>query len=218
MKRTKAAVVRGGRCRYWAPVFLAITACSAVAPSALALDEIDADRLPLPPAYDRSDEGSSVIETVPLEWSRVESGASTDNNCPQDGDGVVWQWTNDPTDTGVGDPDVRLYLCDVGEADVAREVFHATPLERTVLVLTSTPLAVSTEAVGLNADESKMACVRRTTDLHECSAWSYIGRYGPHLVTLTYESSVTRSNLSEDVFTQLAAAVDALVAGVMEES
>lgn len=199
-------------------MLLAVTACSAIAPSAIALDEIDADRLPLPPAYEKSDDASSVIETIPLEWSRVESGAATENNCPPGGDGVVWQWTDDPTDTGVGDPDVRLYLCDVGEPDSAREIFGATPLERTVLVLTSTPDVIDTDELGLAADESKMACVRRTTDLAECSAWSYLGRYGPHLVTLTYESTVTRSNLGEDMFTQLAVAVDALVVDALEDS
>lgn len=214
----KLEVIRRRRLWLWVSVLVAVTACTSSPPRAIALDDADADGLPLPAEYEKSDEASSAIETVSLNWSRVETGAATENNCPPGGDGLVWQWTDRPTATGVGDPDVRLYLCDVGNTDDASDVFAATPLERTVLVLTSTPDAVVTEGLGLAADESKMACVRRTTDLQECSAWSYLGRYGTHLVTLTYESTVTRSNLNQDEFTRLAVAVDALVVAALAAS
>jgi len=196
-------------------VLMSVTACNS-SQTPIALGEFDADDLVLPVEYQRYDEESSAVETIGLDWSAWRSGAPTEDNCPDEGDGVVWHWTDNPDAAGQGDPDVRLYLCDAGDPDLARDVFEATPLERTVFVLTSTPEVVDTEGLGLAADESRMACV--TFDENRCSAWAFLARYGRLLVTLTFESGVKWVNLDEDEFTRLAVDVDALVSDALDAS
>lgn len=200
----------------WVIVLMSATACTSSSPTPIALDEFDPDGLGLPAEYQRYDEESSTVETIALEWSEVLDGIATDNNCPPWGEGLVWQWTDRPTAAGQGDPDVRLYLCDVGDPDRAHDIFAATPLERTVAVLTAAPYTVDTEVLGLAADESRMGCV--AFDENRCSAWSFLARYGRLLVTLTFESGVTWVNLDEDEFTRLAVDVDALVSDAVGAS
>jgi len=186
--------------------------CSRRAPQLASAAGFDPAGLALPPSFETYGDDFEIPELISAEWTAIREGEPTEDNCPRGGEGYLWTWTDSPRG-GLGDPDINLFACVAASPEEARQALAATQLENTVLVVTSNPAYVSTEDLGLAADESKLACVRLTGEVQACSAWSYLARYGRYLYTVTFESKLTWDHLSEDEFVRLATEVDAHISG-----
>lgn len=169
---------------------------------------LDLDQLDLPRAYDKVNPASSMREPTPLVWTLKSAAEPLSSTC---GDERVWIWTNESRDSSLGDPTVRLYVCTSAGIEEAASQFTSIRLEDTVVPQNDNYVArtVSTEELGLSADESRMACVWGSPD--RCRAWAFLARYGGHLVTTTFIVAGHGGGISKAAFERLVESVDAEV-------
>lgn len=194
-------------------ITLSLVSCASEVPAPIAIRDFIPDGLALPAVYDRWNETTSSFDKVPLEWSRVATGAPDTNNCPPEGEGALWMWANRPY-KNIGDPDVHLNICDVGSPNAAADIFRRIPLERTVLPQDDFYKAwpTSTQDLNLAADEAKVACVWGNAGGAQCRGWAYLARYGRYLVTSNFVIRGNRGALDGRTFVVFASSIDRFMA------
>jgi hypothetical protein len=193
-----------------------LAGCNAGRSPDIEITDISPGDLELPATFDRWDDAEATFTDTQLAWELAISAEPTTNNCPIQGEAVVWGWAHAPDESGFGDPATRLYLCDVATAATAKSAFEATPLESTLPDIDMSGFRpVPVETLGLMADEAKMACVRDAGD-QECRAWAFLAVYGRFMVTATVEYSGGKGDLSDESFSALVASIDANIGRALD--
>ena len=192
-------------------IAIAIGGCGPAPPEGMELAALDPSGIVLPDEYLVKEQFGDNRHPAKAMWSLDIVAQPTTNTC---GEEVMWAWSDGPSSPAVlGDPAIRLFVCDAGTVAGAQDNLAAVAIEQTVVPQLEgiyRPVQAPINHLSLAAESAQLACV--WGELVRCRAWAYAAAYGRYVVNAHFVMAASDGGLSGADFEELVVAIDQWIA------